>query len=193
MLVLLAERADTRNYTGERPEVPQADGLPEQPNQPASTDQQSCGADQPYVSLLGEGAVQVAASKDAGPVRGPDTRRRLERLGTPNGTRGRSLKTRQTRQGATPSQTSITSSRVIIWWRSVRSLEGSDKVANQAQQEARTQAAFRSGEERKGDSPDLGLTSPVNSQNTAPRSCFQAVASGGQIKSRLFSPLATTV
>src|SRR5271165_2906930 len=122
MLVLLAERADTRNYTGERPEVPQADGLPEQPNQPASTDQQSCGADQPYVSLLGEGAVQVAASKDAGPVRGPDTRRRLERLGTPNGTRGRSLKTRQTRQGATPSQTSITSSRVIIWWRSVRSL-----------------------------------------------------------------------
>ena len=49
-----------------------ADGLPEQPNQPASTDQQSCGADQPYVSLLGEGAVQVAASKDAGPVRGPE-------------------------------------------------------------------------------------------------------------------------
>src|SRR5271165_3944038 len=122
MLVLLAERADTRNYTGERPEVPQADGLPEQPNQPASTDQQSCGADQPYVSPLGEGAVQVAASKDAGPVRGPDTRRRLERLGTPNGTRGRSLKTRQRRQGATPSQTSTTSSRVIIWWRSVRSL-----------------------------------------------------------------------
>src|SRR5271165_3919861 len=122
MLVLLAERADTRNYTGERPQVPQANGLPEQPNQPASTDQQSCGADQPYVSPLGEGAVQVAASKDAGPVRGPDTRRRLERLGTPNGTRGRSLKTRQTRQGATPSQTSITSSRVIIWWRSVRSL-----------------------------------------------------------------------
>ena len=72
-----------------------------------------CGADQPYVSLLGEGAVQVAASKDAGPVRGPDTRRRLERLGTPNGTRGRSLKTRHTRQGATPSQTSTTSSRVI--------------------------------------------------------------------------------
>src|SRR5208337_193382 len=103
-------------------EVPQADGLPEQPNQPASTHQQSCGADQPYVSLLGEGAVQVAASKDAGPVRGPDTRRRLERLGTPNGTRGRSLKTRQTRQGATSSQTSTPSSRVIVWWRSVRSL-----------------------------------------------------------------------
>src|SRR5208337_2708705 len=104
-------------------EVPQADGLPEQPNQPASTHQQSCGADQPYVSLLGEGAVQVAASKDAGPVRGPDTRRRLERLGTPNGTRGRSLKNRQTRQDATPSQTSTTSSRVIIWWRSLRSLK----------------------------------------------------------------------
>src|SRR5208337_3243381 len=106
-------------------EVPQADGLPEQPNQPASTHQQSCGADQPYVSLLGEGAVQVAASKDAGPVRGPDTRRRLERLGTPNGTRGRSLKNRQTRQDATSSQTSTTSSRVIVGWRSVRSLENS--------------------------------------------------------------------
>ena len=97
----------------------------EQPNLPASTDQQSCGANQPYVSLLGEGAVQVAASKDAGPVRGPDTRRRLERLGIPNRTSGRSLKTRQPRQGATPSQTSNTSSRVIIWWRSVRSLEKS--------------------------------------------------------------------
>src|SRR5208282_2926468 len=110
-------------------EVPQADGLPEQPNQPASTDQQSCGADQPNVSPLGEGAVQVAASKDAGPVRGPDTRRRLERLGTPNGTRGRSLKTRPTRQGATPSQTSTTSSCVIVWWRSVRSLSSSVRRA----------------------------------------------------------------
>ena len=74
-------------------------------------------------SVLGESAVQVAASKDAGPVRGPDTRRRLERLGTPNGTRGRSLKTRPTRQGATPSQTSTTSSRVIIWWSSARNLQ----------------------------------------------------------------------
>ena len=36
--------------------------------------------------------------------------------------------------------------------------EGSGKVANQAQQEARTQAAYRSGEERKGGCPDLGLT-----------------------------------
>src|SRR5208282_2414326 len=118
-------------------EVPQADGLPEQPNQPASTDQQSCGADQPNVSPLGEGAVQVAASKDAGPVRGPDTRRRLERLGTPNGTRGRSLKTRPTRQGATPSQTSTTSSCVIVWWRSVRSLDRSVPIGRRVPDDSR--------------------------------------------------------
>ena len=58
------------------------------PIEPASTDQQSCGADQPYVPLLGEGAVQVAAAKDADPVRAPETRRCLERLGTPKGTTG---------------------------------------------------------------------------------------------------------
>src|SRR5208337_3691851 len=122
---------------------PQADGLPEQPNQPASTDQQSCGADQPYVSLLGEGAVQVAASKDAGPVRGPDTRRRLERLGTPNGTRGRSLKNRQTRQDATSSQTSTTSSRVIVWWRSVRSLDFPPRVGTRQRRRSASRAEAR--------------------------------------------------
>ncbi len=39
--------------------------------------------------------------------------------------------------------------------------EGSGKVANQPQQKARTQAANRSGEERNGDWPDLGLTGPM--------------------------------
>ncbi len=50
--------------------------------------------------------------------------------------------------------------------------EESGKVANQAQQESWTQAGHRSDEERKDDWPGLGLTGPVNSQNTAPRSCF---------------------
>ena len=45
-------------------------------------DEQSRGAHQLGVSLSGEGAVQMAATKDAGSVRGLNTRRRLEQLET---------------------------------------------------------------------------------------------------------------
>ena len=41
----------------------------------------------------------MAASKDAGPVRGPDTGRRLERVGTPNGKRARHSKPVQRGKG----------------------------------------------------------------------------------------------
>ena len=66
-------------------EVPQDHGLPEQPDQSAGADQQSCGADQPDGSVPGEGAVQVAAAKDAGPVRGVAAGRHLEPLGYARG------------------------------------------------------------------------------------------------------------
>ena len=63
-----------------RGEVPQADGVPEEPGEPAGADQQPCGADQPDVPVPGEGAVQVAAAEDAGAVRGVEARRHLEPL-----------------------------------------------------------------------------------------------------------------
>jgi len=58
--------------TDRRGEVSQADGVPERPGEPPGADEQSCGADQPDVPVPGEGAVQVASSPAAGPVRGPE-------------------------------------------------------------------------------------------------------------------------
>ena len=62
----------------ERGEVPEADGVLEQPGVSSGADEQPRGADQPAVSVPGEGAVQVETSSDAGPVRGHDARSSLE-------------------------------------------------------------------------------------------------------------------
>ena len=59
-------------------EVPQADGVLEEPVESAGSDQQPRGADQPDVPVPGEGALQVAATEDAGAVRGVDAGRDLE-------------------------------------------------------------------------------------------------------------------
>src|SRR5271166_2338031 len=107
--------------TGRR-EVPQAHGFPQQPAQPASPDQQPCGANQPHVSLLGEGAVQVAAPSDSGTVCGAEAGRSLEGVGIPQGPRDRSTEIRQTPRNASPSQPEITASCMRIRWRSVRSV-----------------------------------------------------------------------
>src|SRR5271165_2648787 len=107
--------------TGRR-EVPQAHGFPQQPAQPASPDQQPCGANQPHVSLPGEGAVQMAAPSDSGTVCGVEAGRSREGVGIPQGPRDRSTEIRQTPRNASPSQPEITASRMRIRWRSVRSV-----------------------------------------------------------------------
>ena len=61
-------------------EVPQADGVPEEPARSAGEDQQPRRADQPDVPVPREGAVPMAAAEDAGAVRGPDTGRDLEAM-----------------------------------------------------------------------------------------------------------------
>ena len=78
-------------------EVPQADGVLEEPGESAGADQQPRGADQPDVPVPGEGALQVAASADAGAVRGLDAGPHLE--GTNHHPRegDRSLKADRTR------------------------------------------------------------------------------------------------
>src|SRR6516165_5101707 len=108
--------------TGRR-EVPQAYGFPQQPAQPASPDQQPRGANQPNVSLLGEGAVQMAAPSDSGTVRGAEAGRNLESVGILQGPRDRSTEISQTPRNASPSQPEITASCMRIRWRSVRSVE----------------------------------------------------------------------
>ena len=85
-----------------RGEVPQADGVPEQPGEPAGADQQPRGADQPDVPVPGEGAVQVAATADAGAVRGVDAGRDLEGMDSARGEGRRSREAGQERHDASP-------------------------------------------------------------------------------------------
>ena len=61
-----------------RGEVPEAAGVPEQPGEPPGADEQPRGADQPAVPVPGEGAVQMAATADVGPLRGLEAGRGLE-------------------------------------------------------------------------------------------------------------------
>ena len=97
-------------------EVPQADGLLEEPVESAGSDQQPRGADQPDVPVPGEGAVQVAAAADAGAVRGVDAGRDLERMDPGREDEGRGSGSGRLRHVATPVQTTIKPGRMSARW-----------------------------------------------------------------------------
>ena len=111
-------------------EVPQDHGLPEQPGEPAGADQQSRGADQPDDPVPGEGAVQVAAAEDAGPVRGPAAGPHLEPLDSGRGRGGEIRRDPPAAGSASSSQATTSSSRVRMWWCSARSVEESFPVSD---------------------------------------------------------------
>src|SRR5262249_39583625 len=104
-------------------EVPQDHGLSEQPGEPAGADQQSRGADQPDGPVLGEGAVQMAAAQDAGPIRGLAARRHLEPLGCGQGPGNEITPDPSATKDASPDQATTSSSRVRMWWCSARSVQ----------------------------------------------------------------------
>jgi transposase-like protein len=95
--------------------VSQADGIPGQPDEQEGADEQPCGADQPDVPVPGEGTVQVAATADAGAVRGADVGQDLEPTRHTAGEHDRAFTGDSTdRNGRRDQQT--TSSRVKTQW-----------------------------------------------------------------------------
>src|SRR5512132_2511958 len=83
-------------------EVPQTDGVLEEPTQPSGADQQPCGADQSDVPVPGEGAVQVEAPADTGPVRGVDAGWDLEGMDPGRDKEDRSVENSPVRQDTKP-------------------------------------------------------------------------------------------
>src|SRR5512147_2811020 len=114
-------RAGQGDGANRRGEVPQADGVLEQPGEPTGADQQPRGADQPDVPVPGEGAVQVASTADVGEIRGVDAGRHLEGTNHRPGEGDGSLKAdRASQDGEREEKT--TPGRVSVRWCSARSL-----------------------------------------------------------------------
>ena len=97
------------------------------PVEPAGADEQPCGANQPDGPVPGEGALQVAAAADAGPVRRAAAGPHLGSGHRPG--RGEEIRAGPpaTRQAAADPATA-SSSRLRIWWCSARSLKFSGRA-----------------------------------------------------------------
>src|SRR5262249_38035534 len=105
-----------------RGEVPQVDGLPGQPCESSGADEQPCRADQPDVPAVGKGAIQVAATADAGALRRPDAGQHLEGTNSCPAGSDRSVKScRNRKDGRRDEETR--SGRLKTRWCSARSLK----------------------------------------------------------------------
>ena len=103
-------------------EVPQADGVPEEPGEWPGADQYPWGADQSDVPLAGEGEVQMAGPSDAGAVRGVDAGWNLEGVDAGPDDNERKSKSARGRQIATPIRPTVKARRMRSRWCSARSL-----------------------------------------------------------------------